>query len=82
MKEKVISLKESALEEIKKTQKEADVLNCKAKYLGKKSELSEYLSSLKDLKFLVLNSNNIITPFSHFAFFLQNIFILYNYYYQ
>ena len=49
MKEKVISLKESALEEIKKLQKEADVLNCKAKYLGKKSELSEYLSSLKDL---------------------------------
>ena len=49
MKEKVLKLKENALEEVKKLSKEADVLNCKAKYLGKKSELNEFLSSLKEL---------------------------------
>ena len=49
MNEKVMNIKKIALEELKNLNKEADVLNCKAKYLGKKSELNELLSSLKDL---------------------------------
>lgn len=49
MKEKIEKLKIEALEEIKNLTKEADVLNCKAKYLGKKSELNNLLASLKDL---------------------------------
>ena len=49
MKEKVLKLKEEALQELQQLNKEADVLNCKAKYLGKKSDLNEFLSSLKDL---------------------------------
>ena len=49
MKDNVLKLKENALEEMKKLSKEADVLNCKAKYLGKKSELNELLGSLKEL---------------------------------
>ena len=49
MNEKVMNIKTIALEELKDLNKEADVLNCKAKYLGKKSELNELLSSLKDL---------------------------------
>ena len=49
MKEKVLKLKEEALQELQKLNKEADVLNCKAKYLGKKSDLNEFLSSLKNL---------------------------------
>ena len=44
-----MNIKKIALEELKNLNKEADVLNCKAKYLGKKSELNELLSSLKDL---------------------------------
>ena len=49
MKEKVLKLKEEALQELQKLNKEADVLKCKAKYLGKKSDLNEFLSSLKNL---------------------------------
>ena len=49
MNEKVMHIKNTCLEELKELSKEADVLNCKAKYLGKKSELNELLSSLKDL---------------------------------
>ena len=49
MNEKVMNIKKIALEELKDLNKEADILNCKAKYLGKKSELNELLSSLKDL---------------------------------
>lgn len=49
MNEKVMNIKKIASEELKDLNKEADVLNCKAKYLGKKSELNELLSSLKDL---------------------------------
>ncbi len=49
MNEKVMNIKKITLEELKDLNKEADVLNCKAKYLGKKSELNELLSSLKDL---------------------------------
>ena len=45
----MLKLKEEALQELQKLNKEADVLNCKAKYLGKKSELNELLSSLKNL---------------------------------
>lgn len=52
MKEKIEKLKIEALEEIKNLTKEADVLNCKAKYLGKKSELNDLLASLKDLPVL------------------------------
>ena len=40
-----MNIKTIALEELKDLNKEADVLNCKAKYLGKKSELNELLSS-------------------------------------
>ena len=49
MKEKVLKLKEEALQELQKLNKEADVLNCKAKKKRKKSELNELLSSLKNL---------------------------------
>ncbi len=49
MKEKVKTLVENLQNELKDCQKEADVLNVKSKYLGKKSELSNLLSSLKDM---------------------------------
>ena len=49
MKEKIESLKNEALKELNNLSKEADVLNCKAKYLGKKSELNDLLASLKNL---------------------------------
>ncbi len=44
--EKIISL---AKEELAKVEKEADVLNIKSKYIGKKSELNNLLSSLKEM---------------------------------
>ena len=49
MKEKIEALKNGALKELNNLSKEADVLNCKAKYLGKKSELNDLLASLKNL---------------------------------
>ena len=49
MKEKISKLKQEAVSELATLTKEADILNCKSKYLGKKSELSTLLASLKDL---------------------------------
>ena len=49
MKEKIAKLKKEAISELATLTKEADILNCKSKYLGKKSELSTLLASLKDL---------------------------------
>ena len=49
MKEKIAKLKQEAISELATLTKEADILNCKSKYLGKKSELSTLLASLKDL---------------------------------
>ena len=49
MKEKIAKLKQEAISELAPLTKEADILNCKSKYLGKKSELSTLLASLKDL---------------------------------
>ena len=49
MKEKIAELKQEAISELATLTKEADILNCKSKYLGKKSELSTLLASLKDL---------------------------------
>jgi len=49
MKEKIESLKQLAIQEITTCQKEADVLNIKSKYLGKKSELNEMLSNIRDM---------------------------------
>jgi len=36
-------------QDLKNATKEADILNLKAKYLGKKSELNNYLSNLKEM---------------------------------
>lgn len=49
MKEKIAKLKQEAISELATLTKEADILNCKSKYLGKKSELSTLLASLKNL---------------------------------
>ncbi len=49
MKEKLKKLVSDAITEINKTSKEADLLNVKSKYLGKKSELNNLMSSLKDM---------------------------------
>ena len=49
MQEKLDKILSNALEEIEKSQKEADLANVKAKYLGKKSEITELMSSLKDM---------------------------------
>lgn len=49
MKEELKKIVSSFQEELTTCTKEADVLNVKAKYLGKKSELNTYLSNLKDM---------------------------------
>ncbi len=49
MKEELKNLVESATEEAKSIKTENDYLNIKSKYLGKKSKISEYMSSLKDM---------------------------------
>ena len=49
MKENLESILKLAKEEITACLKPADLANVKAKYLGKKSELNELLSSLKDM---------------------------------
>lgn len=49
MQEKINKIVIDAEEEILKCQKEADLLNIKSKYLGKKSELNMLLMSLKDM---------------------------------
>ena len=47
MQEKLKALVASATEEAKTIKTEADYLNVKSKYLGKKSELAEYMSQIK-----------------------------------
>lgn len=49
MKEKLKELVQKLQSDLKECKKEADILNIKSKYLGKKSELSTYLSSIKDM---------------------------------
>ena len=49
MEEKLIELKESLKEKLKKVNKEADILNIKSEYIGKKSEIANILSHLKDM---------------------------------
>lgn len=49
MKEKLKDLVTSAINDIKLCSKEADILNVKSKYLGKKSELYSLMSNLKDM---------------------------------
>ena len=49
MQEKLLKIKENMASELQACQKEADVLNTKAKYIGKKSELNELLTSLKSM---------------------------------
>lgn len=49
MKEQLENLVNKLQVDLKNCEKEADVLNVKSKYLGKKSELNNYLSSIKDM---------------------------------
>lgn len=49
MEEKLSKLKEELQEKLEQTTKEADILNIKSEYVGKKSEISSLLSSLKDM---------------------------------
>lgn len=49
MEEQIKTLIEQAYEETNKATKEADVLNLKSKYVGKKSEFNNLLSSLKNM---------------------------------
>ena len=49
MKEKLENILKNAKTDIEKCSKSADLANVKAAYLGKKSELNELLSSLKDM---------------------------------
>ena len=49
MEEKIAKLVDMAKDEISKVTKEAELLNIKAKYVGKKSEFNTLLSSLKDM---------------------------------
>ena len=49
MKEELKEIVSNALIEVKEATKEADLLNIKSKYLGKKSKISELMSKLKDM---------------------------------
>ncbi len=49
MEEKIAKIKENLKQELKKDLKEADILNIKSMYVGKKSEIQELLASLKDM---------------------------------
>lgn len=49
MKDELKKIVAQCLKEVEKADKEAELLNIKAKYLGKKSKLNEYLSKLKDM---------------------------------
>lgn len=49
MKEKLKTIVEKFIEEVKNANKEADLMNVKSKYLGKKSELFEAMTKLKDM---------------------------------
>ena len=49
MEEKLINLRSNLESALKSVSKEADVLNIKSEYVGKKSEIQELLSGLKDM---------------------------------
>ena len=49
MEEKILNLKEKLSSELENASKEADILNIKSQYVGKKSVIQELLSSLKDM---------------------------------
>lgn len=49
MEKELEKLKSDLSEELKKATKEADVLNIKSKYVGKKSRISQILTGLKDM---------------------------------
>ena len=49
MKETLKQIISSLEQDLKACEKEADILNVKSKYLGKKSELNTYLSNLKEM---------------------------------
>ena len=49
MEEKILKLKNELDVALKKASKEADILNIKSEYVGKKSEISEFLASIKDM---------------------------------
>lgn len=49
MKEKLKEIVTLLQEDLKNCTKEADLLNIKSHYLGKKSELNNYLSNLKNM---------------------------------
>ena len=49
MEEKLSKLKEELQKKLEEATKEADILNIKSEYIGKKSEISSLLSSLKDM---------------------------------
>lgn len=49
MEEKILKIKEDLKEALDKTKSEAEVLNVKSEYVGKKSEIQELLSGLKDM---------------------------------
>ena len=49
MEEKILKLKEDLNNELSNASKEADILNIKSNYIGKKSEIQELLSNLKDM---------------------------------
>lgn len=49
MENELLTLKKELVEKLNECQKEADVLNIKANYVGKKSRIAEILGSLKDI---------------------------------
>ena len=49
MEEKLQAIKDNLVSELHDAKQEADILNIKSKYIGKKSEFQEILSSLKDM---------------------------------
>ena len=49
MEEKLLKIKEDLKQALNKASKEADVLNIKSEYVGKKSEIQNILASLKDM---------------------------------
>lgn len=49
MEEKLNKLKNDLSSKLESAKKEADILNIKSEYVGKKSEISSILSSLKDM---------------------------------
>lgn len=49
MEKELETLKNSLVEELKECKKEADILNVKSKYVGKKSRIAEIMAGLKDM---------------------------------